>query len=335
MSVAPALSVEGLSVEFRTRSGIVRALENISFAVAKGETLAVVGESGSGKSVTAYAVMGILDPAGRITAGRAMLGGLDLIAANSGQLAQVRGREIAMIFQNPRSALNPIRPVGRQIADVLIRHGNVPRRQAPAAAIEMLRSVGITDPARRAKAYPFEMSGGMCQRVMIAIALAAKPSLLIADEPTTGLDVTTQAVIMDLISDLAGKLGMATIFITHDLALAGQRAARIVVMHAGQVVETASTKELFANPRHPYTEQLIAATPDSATSLDALASIPGSLPDLRRTDLPPCRYSERCPRKTDRCAQPLPGAPTNASHVVACWNPLPAQAIGAPKVSAA
>jgi peptide/nickel transport system ATP-binding protein len=335
MSVAPALSVEGLSVEFRTRSGIVRALENISFAVAKGETLAVVGESGSGKSVTAYAVMGILDPAGRITAGRAMLGGLDLIAANSGQLAQVRGREIAMIFQNPRSALNPIRPVGRQIADVLIRHGNVPRRQAPAAAIEMLRSVGITDPARRAKAYPFEMSGGMCQRVMIAIALAAKPSLLIADEPTTGLDVTTQAVIMDLISDLAGELGMATIFITHDLALAGQRAARIVVMHAGHVVETASTKELFADPRHPYTAQLIAATPDSATSLDALASIPGSLPDLRRTDLPPCRYSERCPRKTDRCAQPLPGVAPNASHVVACWNPLPAQAIGAPKVSAA
>ena len=213
---------------------------------------------------------------------------------------------MAMIFQNPRTALNPIRQVGRQIADVLIRHGNVTRKAAPAAAVEMLRAVGITDPVRRAKTYPFEMSGGMCQRVMIAIALAAKPSLLIADEPTTGLDVTTQAVIMDLISDLAQKLGMATIFITHDLALAGQRAARIVVMHAGHVVETAPTRELFANPRHPYTAELIAATPDSATSLDALASIPGSLPDLRRADLPPCRYSERCPRKTDRCAQPLP-----------------------------
>ena len=187
-----------------------------------------------------------------------------------------------MIFQNPRTALNPIRPVGRQIADVLVRHGNVPRREAPAQAVEMLRAVGITDPARRAKAYPFEMSGGMCQRVMIAIALAAKPSLLIADEPTTGLDVTTQAVIMDLISDLASELGMATIFITHDLALAGQRAARIVVMHAGHVVENAPTKELFAHPRHPYTAELIAATPDSAVSLDDLASIPGSLPDLRR-----------------------------------------------------
>ena len=325
MNVAPALSVEGLSVEFRTRSGIVRALDNVSFAIAKGETMALVGESGSGKSVTAYAVLGILDPAARVTGGKAMFGGLDLLSAKPGQLADVRGREIAMIFQNPRTALNPIRPVGRQIADVLIRHGNVPGREAPAQAIEMLRAVGITDPARRAKAYPFEMSGGMCQRVMIAIALAAKPSLLIADEPTTGLDVTTQAVIMDLISDLASELGMATIFITHDLALAGQRAARIVVMHAGHVVESAPTRELFARPRHPYTAELIAATPDSAASLDDLASIPGSLPDLRRTDLPPCRYSERCPRKLDACGRPLPQTDTSAHHV-ACWNPLPMSA---------
>jgi peptide/nickel transport system ATP-binding protein len=335
MTGGPALSVEGLCVEFRTRSGIVRALENVSFSVAKGETIAIVGESGSGKSVTAYAVMGILDPAGRIAAGRAMLGGLDLIAAKPSQLAQVRGRQIAMIFQNPRTALNPIRPVGRQIADVLVRHGGVSRRAAPAAAVEMLRAVGITDPARRAKAYPFEMSGGMCQRVMIAIALAAKPSLLIADEPTTGLDVTTQAVIMDLIGDLAREMGMATIFITHDLALAGQRSARIVVMHAGHVVEAAPTKELFASPRHPYTAELIAATPDSATSLDALAAIPGSLPDLRRADLPPCRYSERCPRKKDKCAQPLPSAAPEAARMVACWNPLPERAIREPKVSAA
>ena len=335
MSADTALSVENLSVEFRTRSGIVRALENVSFSVAKGETIAIVGESGSGKSVTAYAVMGILDPAGRIAAGRAMLGGLDLIAATPKQLAQVRGRQIAMIFQNPRTALNPIRPVGRQIADVLMRHGKLSRQAAPAAAVEMLRAVGITDPARRAKAYPFEMSGGMCQRVMIAIALAAKPSLLIADEPTTGLDVTTQAVIMDLIGDLAREMGMATIFITHDLALAGQRSARIVVMHAGHVVETAPTHELFANPRHPYTAELIAATPDSATSLDALASIPGSLPDLRRTDLPPCRYSERCPRRKDICAQPLPRAAPDATHMVACWNPLPEQSMRGPKMSAA
>ena len=326
MNVAPALNVEGLSVEFRTRSGIVRALDNVSFAIAKGETMALVGKSGSGKSVTAYAVLGILDPAARITGGTAMFGGLDLLSAKPNQLADVRGREIAMIFQNPRTALNPIRPVGRQIADVLIRHGNVPGREAPAQAVEMLRAVGITDPARRAKAYPFEMSGGMCQRVMIAIALAAKPSLLIADEPTTGLDVTTQAVIMDLISDLASELGMATIFITHDLALAGQRAARIVVMHAGHVVESAPTRELFARPRHPYTAELIAATPDSAASLDELASIPGSLPDLRRADLPPCRYSERCRRKLDACSHPLPQTDASTAHHVACWNPLPMSA---------
>ncbi|HTZ04007.1 MAG TPA: ABC transporter ATP-binding protein [Xanthobacteraceae bacterium] len=321
-----ALAVEGLSVQFRTRSGVVHALDNVSFSVARGETVALVGESGSGKSVTAYAVMGILDPAGRVTAGRAMFGDIDLLAATPKALAEVRGRRIAMIFQNPRTALNPIRPVGRQIADVLIRHGGVSRRAAPEHAVEMLRAVGITDPARRAKAYPFEMSGGMCQRVMIAIALAAKPSLLIADEPTTGLDVTTQAVIMDLVGDLAKELGMATIFITHDLALAGQRSARIVVMHAGHVVENAPTKELFANPRHPYTAELIAATPDSAQSLDALAAIPGSLPDLRRADLPPCRYSERCPRKIAACAQPLPAAAPGADHIVACWNPLPERA---------
>jgi peptide/nickel transport system ATP-binding protein len=334
MTATPALGVVGLSVEFRTRSGIVHAVDNVSFAVGKGETIALVGESGSGKSVTAYAIMGILDASARVTGGRAMLGGLDLLSATPSQLAEVRGREIAMIFQNPRTALNPIRPVGRQIADVLIRHGNVPRRQAPAQAVEMLRAVGITDPARRAKAYPFEMSGGMCQRVMIAIALAAKPSLLIADEPTTGLDVTTQAVIMDLVADLAKELSMATIFITHDLALAGQRSARIAVMHAGHVVENAPTKQLFAHPRHPYTAELIAATPDSAAKLDDLAAIPGSLPDLRRTDLPPCRYSERCPRKIAACAQPLPHSAPDATHIVACWNPLPEQTVSAPKVSA-
>jgi len=333
--MTPVLAVEGLSVEFRTRSGIVRALDQVSFDVGKGETLALVGESGSGKSVTAYAVMGILDPAARVTAGRAMLDGLDLLAAKPKDLAEVRGRKIAMIFQNPRTALNPIRPVGRQIADVLIRHGNVARRAAPAHAVEMLRAVGIPDPARRAKAYPFEMSGGMCQRVMIAIALAAKPRLLIADEPTTGLDVTTQAVIMDLIADLAKEMGMATIFITHDLALAGQRSARIVVMHAGQVVETAPTAQLFANPRHPYTAELIAATPDAAASLAELAAIPGALPDLRRTDLPPCRYSERCPRRLAACAQPLPQPAPGIAHTVACWNPRSDRAVRAPKVSAA
>jgi peptide/nickel transport system ATP-binding protein len=322
MSAAPALAVQNLSVEFRTRSGVVKALESVSFTVAKGEMLAIVGESGSGKSVTAYAVMGILDPAGHVTGGAAMLGGLDLLSASNTAMSEVRGREIAMIFQNPRAALNPIRSVGRQIADVLIRHGNVPRKEAPESAVEMLRAVGIPDPSRRAKAYPFEMSGGMCQRVMIAIAITAKPSLLIADEPTTGLDVTTQAVIMDLISELSSGSGMATIFITHDLALAAQRADRIAVMHAGHVIECAATRELFERPRHPYTAELIAATPDRAANLDELASIPGALPDLRRTDLPPCRYSERCPRKMTECDRQLPRSPAMAAHMVACWNPL-------------
>jgi peptide/nickel transport system ATP-binding protein len=326
MTTVPALRVERLSVEFRTRSGIVRALDNVSFSVRKGETIALVGESGSGKSVTAYAVMGILDPAGRVTNGQAMYGEIDLLAAGPTHLAAIRGREISMIFQNPRTALNPIRSVGRQIADVLIRHGEVSARGALPQAIEMLRAVGISDPARRASAYPFELSGGMCQRVMIAIALAARPSLLIADEPTTGLDVTTQAVIMDLIAELGSELGMATVFITHDLALASQRATRIVVMHAGHVVENAPTMALFAQPRHPYTAELIAATPDYATDLDDLAAIPGSLPDLRRPDLPLCRYAERCPRKTERCAQPLPQTAIDAEHIVACWNPIPVKA---------
>ena len=335
MTAPPALCVDRLSVEFWTRSGVVRALDNVSFSVRKGETIALVGESGSGKSVTAYAVMGILDPAGRVTDGKAMFGEIDLLAANPKHLAAVRGCQISMIFQNPRTALNPIRPVGRQIADVLIRHGKVPAREAPQQAVEMLRAVGISDPGRRASAYPFEMSGGMCQRVMIAIALAAKPSLLIADEPTTGLDVTTQAVIMDLISELATERGMATIFITHDLALASQRATRIVVMHAGQVVEHAPTEDLFAQPRHPYTAELIAATPDSAANLDDLAAIPGLLPDLRRSNLPPCRYSERCPRKIERCAQPLPQTTINAEHVVACWNPLPVHTLPKRAIGAA
>ena len=335
MTGSPALCVDRLSLEFRTRSGLVRTLDNVTFSVRKGETIALVGESGSGKSVTAYAIMGILDPAGRVTSGQAMFDEIDLLSASPKQLAAIRGRRIAMIFQNPRSALNPIRPVGRQIADVLMRHRELPARAARLQAIEMLRAVGITDPARRASAYPFELSGGMCQRVMIAIALAAKPSLLIADEPTTGLDVTTQAVIMDLIADLATELGMATIFITHDLALASQRAARIVVMHAGHVVENAPTTELFVQPRHPYTAELIAATPDSAANLDDLAAIAGSLPDLRRPDLPACRYLERCSRKTEQCAQTLPQAVLGPEHIVACWNPIPAQAplkraIGAP-----
>jgi peptide/nickel transport system ATP-binding protein len=323
MSAVPVLSVDSLSVEFRTRGGIVKALENVSFAVNKSEMVAIVGESGSGKSVTAFTVMGILDAAGCVTRGNATFGGLDLLAAPEATLRGIRGREMSMIFQNPRVALNPIRRVGDQIADVLLQHGNVTRRDAPKRAIEMLQKVRIPDPERRARAYPFELSGGMCQRIMIAIALSCSPKLLIADEPTTGLDVTTQAAIMDLIAELGAEQGMATLLITHDLGMAAEYCDQIVVMHAGHIVEAAPTAELFAHPRHPYTAKLIAATPKPSVSLHDLVAIPGNLPDLRAAEIAPCRYSLRCERKQARCDQALPYVLSEQKgSMVACWNPL-------------
>ncbi len=319
----PLLAIEDLSIEFRTRSGTVQALDSVGFAIKRGETMALVGESGSGKSVTAYAVMGILDTAARVTQGSILFGGLELLTAERKVLDEVRGREVAIIFQNPRTALNPIRPIGRQIADILLRHGNVSAAQAPERAIEMLARVRIPDPKRRALAYPFELSGGMCQRVMIALALACEPALLIADEPTTGLDITTQAVIMDLIAELASAHNMATLLITHDLALAAEYCDHIAVMHAGQIVEIAPKQQLFATPRHPYTAKLIAATPGETTRLDALAAIPGGLPDLRRIDLPVCRYSARCERHSDDCmVPPLPRRSQGEGSLVVCRHPL-------------
>jgi peptide/nickel transport system ATP-binding protein len=316
---APLLAVADLGLEFRTRSGTVRALDGVGFELRRGETLALVGESGSGKSVTAYAIMGILDPAARITSGQIVFGGRELLRAGAKAIAAIRGRELAIIFQNPRTALNPIRPVGKQIADILLQHGDVTAREAPGRAVDMLAQVRIPDPLRRARSYPFELSGGMCQRVMIAMALACRPQLLIADEPTTGLDITTQAVIMDLIAELAASHDMATLLITHDLGLASEYCDRIAVMHAGQIVETAPKAALFATPRHPYTAKLIAATPGGA----ALAAIPGALPDLRRADLPPCRYAERCERVAPACAGPtLPRRAMGAGRLVACHFPL-------------
>lgn len=321
MSV-PLLSVEHLSLEFRTRSGVVRALEDINLEVFKGETVGVVGESGSGKSVTAYTVMGLLDAAAAITHGRIVFGGLDMTRASEAVLQDVRGREVAMIFQNPRAALNPIRPIGRQIEDILLRHTTITRRAVRQQALEALARVNIPDPAQRYRAYPFELSGGLCQRVLIAMALACKPFLLIADEPTTGLDVTTQAVIMDLIKTLSEHERMATLLITHDLALAAETCDRIVVMHAGHVVETAPTEALFQSPRHPYTAKLIGATPSEYEGLDEISAIPGTLPDLR-SELPACRFAARCERYERPCDdQPLPLAQMGANHHVACWNPL-------------
>ena len=330
MSQPPLLDVRGFGLEFRTRSGTVRALEGIDLALHKGEIVGLVGESGSGKSVLSYAMLGISDRAARVTGGTAHFGGLDLLAADARTLADLRGREISMIFQSPRTALNPIRPVGQQIEDVLRRHaaatGPDLGRSLRERAVQALRDVAIADPERRVRAYPFELSGGMCQRVMIALALACRPSLLIADEPTTGLDVTTQAAVMDLIAGLARERRMATLFITHDLALAAEHCDRIVVMHAGHAVERAPTKALFAGPRHPYTARLIGSTPGPGSRIDSLVPVPGNLPDLRRADLPACRFAERCGRADGRCRTERPALDAGESHATACWYPLAAPA---------
>ena len=319
----PLLRVEDLRVDFHTRSGTVRALDGIGFELQRGEIMALVGESGSGKSVTAYAIMGILDAAARITSGRIQFGGRDLLTVGEKAMRAIRGRELAIIFQNPRTALNPIRPVGRQIADILLQHGGVTAAQAPRRAVDMLAKVRIPDPERRAAAYPFELSGGMCQRVMIAMALACEPALLIADEPSTGLDITTQAVIMDLVVELVASHNMATLLITHDLALAAEYCSRIAVMHAGHLVELAPTPLLFTMPRHPYTAKLIAAMPGEAGRLDMLAAIPGALPDLRRPDLPACRYAERCERAAADCREaPLLRLTSADGRQIACRHPL-------------
>ncbi|MDA0241606.1 MAG: ABC transporter ATP-binding protein [Proteobacteria bacterium] len=316
----PYLRVEDLSVEFRTRSGTVNALENISFSVDKGEMLGIVGESGSGKSVAVYTVMGILDTVGQVTKGAINVRGLDVLGASENDLQKMRGREASIIFQSPRTALNPIRKIGVQIADVLRRHANLKRADVRAAAIDALAKVRIPDPERRYDAYPFELSGGMCQRVMIAMALACDPKLLIADEPTTGLDVTTQATIMDLIKDISTSNGLSTVLITHDLGLAAEYCDRISVMHAGHIVETAPTAALFSNPRHPYTRKLIAATPTSTSDLRSIDSIPGNLPDLRGA-LPACRFSARCAQYEPRCDEaPLPRLQVTSVHSVSCWN---------------
>ena len=268
MTAQPLLDVSDLTVEFATRRGIVKAVQHVSISVAKGETLGIVGESGSGKSVTSYAVMRILDRAGKIAEGSVMFSGIDVKGATEHQMRDLRGREISMIFQNPRAALNPIRKVGDQIEDVLRQH--VQQTQVAdrgEKAIEALEQVKIARPRERYHAYPFELSGGMCQRVVIALALACNPQLLIADEPTTGLDVTTQKAVMDLIVELTKRRGMSTILITHDLGLAAAYCDRVVVMEKGRVVETAKSADIFANPEHAYTRKLMRATPRVGVSL--------------------------------------------------------------------
>ncbi len=263
----PLLDVRDLTVEFATRRGIVQAVKSVNISLAKGETLGIVGESGSGKSVTSYAVMRILDRAGLIAEGSVLFSGLDLRAAPESDMRDLRGREMSMIFQSPRLALNPIRKIGHQIEDVLLQHAQVGNDEVASKAVEVLEQVRIARPRERYHAYPFELSGGMCQRVVIALALACRPQLLIADEPTTGLDVTTQKAVMDLVVELTRERGMSTILITHDLGLAAAYCDRVVVMEKGHVVETSPSDVIFKSPSHAYTRKLMRATPRPGITL--------------------------------------------------------------------
>lgn len=263
----PLLEVRDLTVEFSTRKGIVKAVKNVNLTVAKGETLGIVGESGSGKSVTSYTVMRILDRAGRIAEGSISFSGIDIADAPERQMRDLRGREMSMIFQNPRAALNPIRKVGHQIGDVLLHHLQAQPSNVEEKVIDILKQVRIARPEERYHAYPFELSGGMCQRIVIALALACRPQLMIADEPTTGLDVTTQKAVMDLVTELTRARGMSTILITHDLGLAATYCDTVMVMEKGHVVETAPAERIFRDPQHPYTRKLMRATPRPGITL--------------------------------------------------------------------
>ena len=289
------LDVNELSVEFQTRNGIVKALEKVSIHVDKGEVLGIVGESGSGKSVTAYTIIGLLDRAGLVTNGKTAFDGMLLSGAKEALLSDLRGREISMIFQNPRAALNPIRSVGKQIEDVMLRHVQASRYNVRKKAIDMLDQVKIVDSKRRYWSYPFELSGGMCQRVMIAIALACNPRLLIADEPTTGLDVTTQKATMDLIQELTRNRNMSVILITHDLGMASAYCDRLVVMQKGKIVESAPVVKIFSEPQHSYTKKLIAASPGPKSQLADLIDTTDEMSeaDIEQLDKPMQQFSQK------------------------------------------
>ena len=318
------LEVRDLTVTFGTGPRAVEAVKGVSFDLERGETLAIVGESGSGKSVTALSVLQLLPyPAARHgSATRIRFDGIELAGAPTSVLQTVRGGRIGMVFQEPMTSLNPLHTVARQIGETLLLHKGLTGAPARARIIELLSLVGLANAADRLDAYPHQLSGGQRQRVMIAMALATNPSLLIADEPTTGLDVTTQAAIMRLLRDAAADRQMSTVLITHDLALASESCDRIAVMHAGHIVEVASTRDLFERPRHPYTAALIRSVPASAGTLADLDAIPGSLPDLRSPDLPACRFVERCRHAQPRCRElPLPQL-VDSTSVVACHFPL-------------
>jgi oligopeptide transport system ATP-binding protein len=316
---AALLEVDGLAVEFRTPDGVVRAVNGVSFSVEAGETLAVLGESGSGKSVTAQAVMGLLDsPPAFVTAGAVRYRGRDLLAAGDEERRRVRGRSLAMVFQDPLTALNPVFTVGFQLGEMFRVHQGAGRAEARRRAVGLLERVGIPSARERLSDYPHHFSGGMRQRVMIAMALALGPEVLLADEPTTALDVTVQAQILDLLGDLQAETGMGLVLITHNLGVAAETADRVVVMYAGRVVETGPAAEVLVSPRHPYTLGLLRSVPRGGRSQGRLDPIPGAPPSLAAIPSG-CPFHPRCPFATDRCPaelpglDPLPGAPGRRS----------------------
>jgi len=323
----PLLAVEGLQTYFDLRHGIVKAVDGVSFSLQPHETLAIVGESGCGKSITALSLMRLVpDPPGRIAGGSVKLAGVDLLTLDDKTMRSVRGKDIAMIFQEPMTSLNPVLTIGSQIAEVLLLHEPIDRRQAWQRAIDMLGLARIPEPEQRAKEYPHQLSGGMRQRAMIAMALACNPKVLIADEPTTALDVTIQAQILDIILDLQRKLGTAIILITHDLGVVAETAQRVIVMYAGRKVEEAPVDELFARPQHPYTHGLLASIPrlalmrgDVKGESARLQEIPGMVPAL--TNLPEgCVFAPRCAHAKDRCRAAYPGyEEKRPQHWAACW----------------
>jgi peptide/nickel transport system ATP-binding protein len=321
----PLLAIEDLQTHFFTRDGVVRAVDGVSYAVEAGETLAVVGESGCGKSVTALSILRLVpSPPGRIVGGAIRFEGVDLLQIGEGEMRRIRGNEISMIFQEPMTSLNPVLTVSRQITETLILHQGLTVRAAAARAIEMLRLVRIPEPERRARQYPHELSGGMRQRVMIAMALACHPKLLIADEPTTALDVTIQAQILDLMRELKSEIGAAIILITHDLGVVAEMAQRVVVMYAGRKVEEAPVGDLFRRPQHPYTLGLLASVPRLGATLGRaepprLAEIPGTVPSLR-DPIVGCAFAPRCAYATERCSREAPPLEAKtAAHLAACF----------------
>ena len=321
----PLLAIEDLQTHFFTRDGVVRAVDGVSYAVEAGETLAVVGESGCGKSVTALSILRLVpSPPGRIVGGAIRFEGVDLLQIGEGEMRRIRGNEISMIFQEPMTSLNPVLTVSRQITETLILHQGLTARAAAARAIEMLRLVRIPEPERRARQYPHELSGGMRQRVMIAMALACHPKLLIADEPTTALDVTIQAQILDLMRELKSEIGAAIILITHDLGVVAEMAQRVAVMYAGRKVEEAPVGDLFRRPQHPYTLGLLASVPRLGATLGRaepprLAEIPGTVPSLR-DPIVGCAFAPRCAYATERCSREAPPLEAKtAAHLAACF----------------